>query len=391
MVANTETGEQRLWEPTPLTKITDKQLTAAISCPGLLEHFKAGELRLSGKIRRRVSGVTGGMLWERRGTIPHKSGSNYEVVTYRDLDSVGIVVYDHEHNVPIVRLGLRDRRSDGSVEATSPFYLRTIGKIDDYNIPPRSFSLGATNWYYSSPIFDGQQEGKRAAEISIVSSDPSKLVIHRLMNKDGKLWVKPKKLWEFIDDPFAFIPLHTPTSEKLNEWYRMWWQVMNRALRGKTIPLPGQTSEAGFSGFFNHVVASSSQLLKEHGFTHLSAIPTWYYVWKIFIIKGGFESDDNNAHRMTVDFLNRMGEINWDIFPVSSLDEKDPILSWLAVLPYALALNPRHAPDIGSDVASRKHFLEVYDAIRDVMVMPDGQVMTYPLFPGRNLWYSRPV
>ncbi len=391
------------FEPSPLSRITDARLLEMACCPNFQERFEPGSFEPLSDYSWGFNSHTGGYAEERYGRIHPKEGGQYLNVRFRrDLDNAGVAIIDPASRRPVLHLNLRDRRYDGTDMSTPPSYLRSIGGKDE--IPLRSYFVGGTNWYYASPMVDAVEEGRASVEFSITSSDPS-LDLEGLLNQKAcRLHIDPRTLLSFIDDPFAALPgaSFSDGSEEqfragLNDWYRMWWQVVNRGLRGKSIPYPGQTSVAGFKGFFKHVVAEVTDTLAEYGYTHLSGVPTWYYVWGMNL-HNGFRPDNEHLHRAAARFFAAQEQMSLPSLGVRSLNEerlgdldgKNPLHSWFAVLPYALELDPEFSPAIGMGEEAERNFHETYGHARAAYIRK-LEIVTYPLRPGLNLWHSLPV
>lgn len=371
--------------------ISDRQLMQLIACHGFQERFGIQDVHLS-KEEVRFSEINDAWYLEKRGVIRDRSGQQFTLSLVRDLDNAGIKIRDTDGST-ILYVNLRDRHNDGTAEASSPTYLRESMGITQ--IPDRANYLGGTNWNYSMPV-DRQSSGRNSLEISIVSSDPTKRTQPRLEAKDRQLWVKAHELAQFIDDPFAAIPFDHPTPEALSKWYQMWWQVVNRGLRGKKIPFPGQVSEQGFGGFLSHVVKTTSTLASELGYTHISAVPTWMYVLHMFQDRG-FTFDDSSIERQTESFLTSLDSIcipipgrRDHISRLGNVSNKDPLRSWFAILPYVLRLNTDITPSLGIPATHQEEFDKVLQQAKNAFVLDRG-VISYPLEPDNNIWLSKTV
>lgn len=387
--------EESFYEPSPLTRLTDKEMVNIIACPGFLSHFDMESLFWEGFYPFVYNEEAEGYQSVKTGKIRDKNGIEYLVLVQRDLDNCGILIVDNQ-GILYLRLNLRDRRFDGMPEATSPYFLKEIGGMTSSEIPERSKYIGGTNWYYSSPRWDRQVEGRRSVEFSIYAADPNLLLADCLKNKEGNLFVDPDKLTKFIRDPFKFIPFADPNKENLSEWYTLWWQVVNRGLRGKKIPYPGQASQQGFKGFFNHAVKETRKVLGKIEFTHLSGVPTWYYIWGLNL-SAGFQPDNQFLAQETERFFNALERVELPDFAktykgekvnvLGDIDRRDPLFSWYAVLPFALELNPQVNPNISLQVISGDSFNETFEKAKAGFYDGKG-VITYPLRPGRNIWHS---
>ncbi len=371
-------------------------MVQAVSCPGFMQRFDTGTISVQPEYVHQFNTHTQASEVVRTGTILDREGKPYQVQLARDLASVGICVVDPESSLPIVKLALRDRNLDGHPESTSPYYLKAIGGVDRAHIPKRSFLLGESNWYNSAPG-DIVPEGMKAVEFSIVSSDPKKLIIDRLNGKIDKLPVSPKSLAAFIDDPFALIPFTEMTKGNINLWWKHWYQIVQRGIReGKEIPYPGQTSQRGFSGFFDHVLSHVGSYLKNEGYTHLSGSPTWYYVWHMNM-SHGFVPQDRQQHQEALGFFDRLNGVQFktqggEIRALGETDKRKPLLSWFAVAPFMIALHPSYEPELDIRPEYREQFSHMYQSMREQLKGKDNStIITYPLYPGRNLWHNKPL
>lgn len=391
-------GQQHSFKP--VTRIPDKAMLGAIACKGVLDTFNLEDLHLPDgglKYRDVLDSTTGAVLWKAEIPVFDKSGQVFSAVFTRDLDNRGISLVresPQEGNLVVVKLNLRDRNHDGTEESTPPGFRRRE------SFPARTGLIGGTNWTYDDPHVDLQLSGRASVEISRVSSDPNpvRVIFDRLNHKGERLYprVTPYELARFIDDPFAALPFKDPSPENLTTWYRNWWQVVNRGLRGKWIAYPGQVSERGFSGFSSHVLDQLPSLLKSKEYTHISSVPTWIYVWKMNLQNSGFTADHPAHHQEVLDFLKKLGNVELPVLNnghikdhrrVSDLPEKDSLISWLAVMPFALKINQSLNPDLGIQPEHQQAFDDLYNSLRENLVISSG-VTTYPLAPGRNLWQS---
>lgn len=396
-ILRSQTGE---WggkkEISPIQTITDEQILQAISCPGFLERFDIGTAFIPPEYGTQFNTHTQANELTKTGSISDNEGKPFQMQFSRDLDSVGICVADPRSNLPVIRLVLRDRHLDGHPESTSPYYLNTIGGVKQANIPKRSFMLGGGNWY-NAAVEDTVPEGMKAVEFSIISSDPKKLIIDRLNGKVDKLTVSPKSLAAFIDDPFALIPFSDMTENNINLWWKHWYQVVQRGIREeKEIPYPGQTSQRGFSGFFDHVVSNVSVLLKNARYTHLSGSPTWYYVWHMNIAHG-FQPQDREQHHEALRFFDHLHKIQFKtqegkVVRLAETDLHKPLPSWFAVAPFMMALHPTYEPKLDINVQYLEKFLYMYRSMKEQLKGEnESTIITYPLYPGRNLWHNKPL
>lgn len=376
-------------EHAPVNRLSDAQLLSAIMCKGFQNAMQMNTLRFTDqKYHEVLSPETGGRLHIKTGHMLDQHGNDVDVRLVRDLDNAGVVVRDRR-NDELTHVIYRDRSHDGTLGATPPHILTMIGSHPPDTIPERSHKVGATSWYYSSPT-DVQADGRRSVEFSITSSDPSKSIEHFLEQKENKLSVPPKLLAQFIDNPFSYIPFDHPTPEAMNQWWTLWWHVVQRGLREKKIPYPGQTSQSGFEGFFTHVLETSKQLLKPLGYTHLSGVPTWYYVWNLNI-KNGFVPDDTNQHAEATAFFERLHRVKLPSGKrLDELDYKSGLYSWIAVAPFMMQLAPEYIPELHIDHKFvNGDFKDLYQGMMDQFYDKDQRAFyTYPLAPGRNLWHS---
>jgi len=368
-----------------LTQITDLQLMNTIASSGFTRNYDT--YLTNTQLRKQVhhNGARG--FLQTANIHPREAtGSLLHVDFIDDLDNRGILITDPKTGIVMTKVVLRDRAHDGTPEATSPYYLKYINGMAREQIPRRARHLAFTNWSYSNPG-DVQPPNTHCAELSIVSSDPQILLLTRLQHKKS-LFVDPHHLAQFIDDPFSLIPFDNPTEHTITLWWKNWFQVVERGLRGKEIPQPGQTCQRGFDGFFDTALHTSEELLKAKGFSHITAVPTWTYVLESFI-KRGFDFVDKNHKSETLDFLRRIYSISLQGGgKLEDLKPQNPLISWLSVAPFVLQLNPDYLPTLGIDTQRQYSFQEIFYKLRDAVYV-DGEIKTYPLSPGRNLWLSK--
>ncbi len=372
-------------EKSNIHTITDENLFSAIACKGFNSIFDQKTLIYTHKNIHNINGSYG---QDHSATIQNFDGQKYRVHFVSDLDNRGVIVTDFENKRVITKVVLRDRAHDGTPSATPPLYLNEINGIPTSKAPQRSKEIGYTTWSYSNPG-DVVPTNTRMVELSIVSSDPHKLLLDRLIKKNG-LFVNAYKLAQFIDDPFSLIPRGIHLNEdSVNMWWRYWYQVVERGLRKKEIPQPGQTSQRGFEGFFANSTQIAENSARNAGYTHLSAVPTWTYVWHAFIEKGYLPIDRAQSAEVS-GFMKRIASI---ILPddetnCSALSPKNPIISWLSVAPFMLELNLEFTPHLGIDTERETKFLKLFTRLKNA-VQCNNEVKTYPLSPGRNLWLAK--
>lgn len=381
---NTEFANQLKSEPASIHAATRQEILSTTACKGFETQFNINSVALT---RKRIISVNGGFGEDQMATIKRNNGDAYRIHFIRDLDNSGIIVTDEPGKHIVSKVVLRERDHDGTFEACSPYYLKTLDGLTDEQVPSRSRHIGYSAWSYSGDI-DKLKQGEKALELSIVSSDSDKALLGMLLKKKG-LFVRPRELAKYIDDPFAYIPMGEDINEQsVTTWWKYWFQVVDRGMRGKDIPQPGQTSQRGFDGFFSNVLYASEKIAKKTGHTHLTAIPTWSYVWHAFVERG-YEPTNKQQEKEAVDFFKRIGTIILpDGNPVSHHSPKHPITSWLAIAPFVLQLNPNFVPCIGLDDIREKRFQTIYNQIKNAVQSDEG-VKTYPFFPGRNLWLSK--
>lgn len=385
---------ENLQSPTRLQEIPVERLLAMASCQNFQEQINLNKLELTSDWINQYNHKTQASWQICLGTIANFQGQLHQLQAWRDLDNLGLAIFGFENPDQIIlRLNLRDRRCDGTDEATSPYYLQTVGGLTPTQIPPRSKQLGATNWYYSNPDYDKPPIGMLGAEFSITASDPRSCLEPLLLKKAGKLTVDPRQLYQFIDDPFAQIPYNDVNEMSLNSWYQHWWQVVNRGLRGKSIPYPGQASQTGYKGFFQHVIKETGQTLRDLDYSHLCGVPTWRYVWGLNLYNG-FLPENNGQHQQAVNFFNQQNEIELPSFShkylqkdkLGDLDNRHPLHSWFAILPFVLELDPEINPQVNLNREFATNFNETLECAKTVYCQNDN-VITYPLRPGQNLWH----
>lgn len=371
-------------EQNPLHDISHQSLLNAISCKGFASKYDLKSVRI-GKTRLVNKNEAWGM--DQLASIDDAQHSRHFTLHFvTDLDNRGIIVTDTRNSAVFSKIVLRDRTHDGTPSATPPHYLKVINDLKSKEIPERSRSLAFTTWGYSNHG-DTLRPGQRAAELSIVSADPEQVLLDRLIKKN-RLFVDPKQLAQFIDDPFSYIPFNFSHTKELDLWWKYWFQVVDRGLRGKEIPQPGQTAQKGFEGFFKHTITSSETIVKDCGYTHLTAVPTWTYVLHAFL-ENGFQPADKAQADEAFRFLEALGKTK--LLNGEQLDTrhpKDPLFSWLAVAPFMMELHPDHTPTLDIDETRSDRFNTLFRNLKNTL-QSNGTVLTYPLAPGRNFWLEK--
>lgn len=377
----------------PLARITEGQLLGTIKSEGVESVFRIEDTDQTSVplYQQTTNPQTGGVLWIRRQELRGRNGSCYIIEFATDLDNRSVAIEGRSGigDLKVLRLNLRDRGHDGTPESTPPNFL------DLKNVPDRSKLLGGTLWYYANPEVDTQLPGRSSVEISRVSSNPEQLIFDELAEERDL--VSAAETARFIDDPFAALPFDNPSHDKLSHWYELWWSVMDKGLRGRRVAYPGQVSEQGFKNFSPHVLQSLPQLLEPFKYTHISSVPTWLYVWKANINSSGFHPDNMDQHNEVLAFLKRVENVELPICVnntkvskrVAELSEKDPLISWLAVVPFALQLDSDLHPRV--DAEQQEQFDQVFLSIKENLIGQDGEVVVYPLAPRRNLWHSKKI
>lgn len=388
------------FEATRLHQLSDEQMISLIACPGIIEKFNLESIKLPEAYKMAINPSTQASYEVKEGTMHDKKGQGYNLYLQRDLDSVIIRVDNPQTQNIVLKVCLRDREFDGTMLATPPSFLKKLAGASPDSIPPRTEMLGNLRWYYSESS-DRVDENRRAVEISVIASDPDFDLKTTLKTKakNQLFWVKDgEKFAEFIDNPFSSLPDgNPPDPQKLNEWYSMWWQVTHRVLAGKKTPLPGQTSQYSFLGFLEHAIATSEELLSHLGYSHLSAIPTWHYVWTKFQ-RLGFQPDQQDIHKVSSEFFDKLSNMqlphptrrNEKIIPNDFVNKKE-LIAWLAVIPYAIQRNPNFIPKLDIPQDQAEQFAEVFEVIHRELVTETNNVETYPLAPRNNTWYSFPL
>lgn len=371
-------------EKNPLHGISQERLLGALSCKGFVSKYDVGSVKLGKKnlvYQNRAWGL------DQTATISdsqHKK--KYQIHYVTDLDNNGVIVTDAQNTTTYSKIVLRDRSHDGSPEATPPHYLQVINGYSAKDIGERSKKLAFTTWGYSNPG-DTLKQGQRAVELSIVSADPEKALLDRLLQKN-RLFVDAKQLAEFIDDPFSYIPFGFSDPKEIDLWWKYWFQVVDRGLRGKEIPQPGQTAQRGFEGFFKHTIHASEEIAKECGYTHLTAVPTWSYVLHAFL-ENGFIPTNQEQFEEALQFVDALGKTELpNGNTLDSYHPKDPLYSWLAVAPFVIELNPNHVPNLNIDKTRVERFNLLFQNLKK-SIQSDSKVLTYPLAPGRNFWLEK--
>ena len=374
-------------ERSPFHQINDAQLLKVLKCSGFYTVFNPDSLTFSSSgYQKRNIPYTEAKAAVKQGTIEGLDGEKYQVLFLRDFDNAGVSIVSN--GKVITKINYRDRRFDGTPGASPPKMLQIIGHIAEDKIPSRSRQIGATSWYYSGQT-DAVAPGRKSVEFSITSSNPLYKIVDSLRQKKDKLSGNHEALAAFIDNPFAYIPFTKPEKENVDKWWTLWWYVVQRGLRDKKIPYPGQTSQSGFTGFFDHVLHASKELLAPLGYSHLSGVPTWGYVWNLNL-KNGFQPDNIDQHTEAIDFFEKISSIKLpDGRRLDDVHFKSGLHSWFAVAPFMLQVAPHYEPELKIDHKYvNGDFMALFNSMQKQLINEKDEVYTYPLAPGRNLWHS---
>lgn len=170
---------------------------------------------------------------------------------------------------------------------------------------------------------------------------------------------------KFIVNPFENLPFQDPSKEKLRKWFTLWESVVN----SNVIIFPGQFSTQPFPSeisqkIFNNTVA----LLRKSGYEYLTSVPTYLHV-----------ALSNLRQNFRFQFKNDEEKINQilSLLPINSIENRK-FASWLMVFQFWAELV----------INSNLKFSEFPNANKYILYDKNGNILTYPLRPNRNLWMT---
>jgi hypothetical protein len=103
---------------------------------------------------------------------------------------------------------------------------------------------------------------------------------------------------------------------------------------------------------------------------------------------------DPSDAKLTERFFAALDDVQIPLFidgqdtPLHNLPAKSPLPAWLAVAPYAIALDPDFHPQLGIDQERQGYFDTIFLSLKD-QVLKGDETLTYPLAQHNNLWHSR--
>src|SRR5258708_20713940 len=132
---------------------------------------------------------------------------------------------------------------------------RCVNDMKDWE---RTVLGGSRN--FSNPEVDLVPKEKTDIEVSCYALNP----LYPLVG-----YAHPK----FIKNPFKKLPFTDPTEENLRSWYKKWQEIMS--MDEKDAIYPGYFCQRGIPKALSYMFAVAGKSLYEHGYTHLTAVPTW--------------------------------------------------------------------------------------------------------------------
>jgi len=230
---------------------------------------------------------------------------------------------------------LRDRRNDG------PSFTRSR----------------LTDWNYSGE-FDVPPSDGLAVERSRYQGDPSFPLTNRFS----------QEVVEFIKNPFEAL---IETKYALNDWLNTWGLVFY----GNDTIFPGQFSSVPFPSNISKTLFNLTvKLLREGGYRYLTSIPTWWHV-ALSNLRQGFKfyyEEDKKIFEKLQENLRSLGFSNQEDLGIRMKS------SWLVMLQFWA----QRVEELGEIPESLLKPNERDFIFRD----KNGNIITYPLSPERNLW-----
>jgi len=204
-----------------------------------------------------------------------------------------------------------------------------------------------TDWDYGQAIDRIHSSGGRIVEESTYWTDPrhphEELLDHELAM--------------FITNPFEMLFADT---------YDKWFHNFQKVIHQHEPPRPGSLGLSRIGGLRKYIDGASKQMLSKHGFSHISAVPTWHHVALLYEYLGFnyvCTSDKMNMNILN-HFLIRRG-----------FDIRDSKASWLIMLQFWADKVIQEGVD--PRILCPERFL---------FFSEKNQILKYNLRPGRNVW-----
>ena len=233
-------------------------------------------------------------------------------------------------------------------------------KLRDHELDgPNWKATSLSTWQCKSPV---DIWAKKAVERSRYILDPRYPLENDLIDPE---------LVQYVKNPWEHIPYEDPTPEKINSWLDKWKTVVQR-----NQPIyPGSFYTKHINEYGNFVHQFSVDMLRNLGYEQLTSNPTWYHIAKLNEKRGYSykERADSEA----------MAKMDLALSGLSNLDMARR--SWVCTAQYMYQLieengqSPEHITQL--------HGIDQSTVLRDT----SGRIITYPLFPNKNLWQILPL
>lgn len=177
----------------------------------------------------------------------------------------------------------------------------------------------------------------------------------------------PPEIAEFITNPFSALPYEKPDKDSLLNWFHKCRTVME----SESIVYPGYFTTHHIPGVRSNLHRTALRLVRASGYEWLTAVPTWWHTASICEHLGFnyYFSDDKLKILLIRQLLtDRFGEDESETSRRRS--------SWIVMIQFWADLLVKSG--LRLDRSMEKYIL------RDEA----GQIITFPLVPGRNLWMN---
>ncbi len=204
-----------------------------------------------------------------------------------------------------------------------------------------------TDWDYGQAIDYISTKGGRIIEESTYWTDPRHPHEEEL---DSELAM-------FITNPFEML---------FSEPYDKWLHNFQRVIHQQEPPRPGSLGLSRIGGLRKYIDGASKQMLSKHGFSHISAVPTWHHVALLYEYLGF--NYVCTSDRINMNMLNHF-------LTTRGFDIRDSRSSWLIMLQFWADKVIQEGLDPRSLCPEKFLFYTDKD-----------QILKYNLKPGRNVW-----
>jgi hypothetical protein len=175
---------------------------------------------------------------------------------------------------------------------------------------------------------------------------------------------------DFVKNPFEEIPYDKPDLDSFHTWLYWWKNIFN----SENIVYPGYFLAKNIPGIRTSLHKNVLPLVKASGYSYLTAVPTWWHTASI-CTHLGFK------YLYAEDRL-KIEEIGKLLSPLGDRSERTRRqMSWVVMLQFWAEL-----------VVKSGYKLEEFSVPKEYILRDsEGNILTFPLNPNKNLWLYHKV